>query len=65
MESSPFIPSNPENEIFVKKIGAYTAQASNQVDTSDQCDQIVRFITLWTTIQSLWQQSISPNFLHS
>ena len=33
--------------------------------THDQCDQIGRFIALWTTIQSLWQLSICPNLLHS
>ena len=30
-----------------------------------QCDQIGRFIGLWTTFQSLWQQFICPNVLHS
>ena len=31
----------------------------------DQCDQIGRFIGLWATFQSLWQQLICPNLLHS
>ena len=30
-----------------------------------QCDQIGRFIALRATIQSLWQQLICPNLLHS
>ena len=30
-----------------------------------QCDQIGRFIALFATIQSLWQQLICPNLLHS
>ena len=30
-----------------------------------QCDQIGRFIGLWATFQSLWQQLICPNLLHS
>ena len=33
--------------------------------SSAQCDQIGRFIGLWTTFQSLWQQLICPNLLHS
>ena len=31
----------------------------------NHCDQIGRFIALCATIQSLWQQLISPNLLHS
>ena len=31
----------------------------------DQCDQIGRFIEFWATFQSLWQQIICPNHLHS
>ena len=31
----------------------------------NQCDQIGRFIGLWATFQSLWQQLISPNLLQS
>ena len=31
----------------------------------NQCDQIMKFIGLWATIQSLWQQLISPNLLHT
>ena len=27
----------------------------------DECDQIGRFITLWATFQSLWQQLFCPN----
>ena len=30
-----------------------------------QCDQIGRFFALWATIQSIWQQKICPNLLHS
>ena len=30
-----------------------------------QCNQMGRFFTLWATIQSLWQQLICPNLLHS
>ena len=30
-----------------------------------QCDQIGRYIGLWTTFQSLWQQLICPNLLRS
>ena len=30
-----------------------------------QCDQIGRFFGLWTTFQSLWQQLICANLLHS
>ena len=30
-----------------------------------QCDQIGRFIGPWATLQSLWQQLICPNLLHS
>ena len=30
-----------------------------------QCDQIRRFIGLWATFQSLWQQLICPILLHS
>ena len=30
-----------------------------------QCDQIGRFIGIWATFQSLWQQLICPNLLYS
>ena len=30
-----------------------------------QCDKIGLFIGLWANIQSLWQQVICPNLLHS
>ena len=30
-----------------------------------QCDQIGRYIGLWVTFQSLWQQLACPNILHS
>ena len=30
-----------------------------------QCDQIWRFFGIWATFQSLWQQLICPNILHS
>ena len=30
-----------------------------------QCDRIGQFIGLWATFQSLWQQLICPNLLHS
>ena len=30
-----------------------------------QCDQIWRFIGLWATFQSHWQQLIRPNLSHS
>ena len=33
--------------------------------TYKQCDQIWRFIGLWATFQSLWQQLIWPNISHS
>ena len=38
-----------------------------QSDGSDQeqCDQIGRFIGLWATFHSLWQQLICPNLPHS
>ena len=32
---------------------------------SNQCDQIGRFIGLWATLQSLWQQLICPHLPHS
>ena len=32
--------------------------------TSVQCDQIVRFIALWASFQSLWQQLFYPNHPH-
>ena len=32
---------------------------------TNQCDQIGRFIGLWATFQSLWQQLICPNLSHS
>ena len=32
---------------------------------SNQCDQIGRFIGLWATFQSLWQQLVCPNHPHS
>ena len=30
-----------------------------------QCDQIGRFIGLWAAFQSLWEQFICPNLIHS
>ena len=30
-----------------------------------QCNQIGRFVVLWSTIESLWQQLICPNLSHS
>ena len=35
-----------------------------KVVVSSQCEQIVRFIALWTTFQSLWQQLICPFCTH-
>ena len=32
--------------------------------TLEQCDQIERFIALWATFQSLWQQLFCPNWPH-
>ena len=32
---------------------------------TNHCDQIGRFIALWTTVQSLWQQLVCPNLTHS
>ena len=32
-------------------------------DRLNQCDLIGRFIALWATVQSLWQQLICPNLL--
>ena len=37
----------------------------NLFRTLAQCDQIGRFIRLWATFQSLWQQLICPNLLPS
>ena len=39
--------------------------AKNEFSSSDQCDQIGRFIGLWATFKSLWQQLICPNLPHS
>ena len=36
-----------------------------QWQASHKCDQIGRFIGLWATFQSLWQQLICPNLLYS
>ena len=33
--------------------------------TYTQCDQIERFIGLWATFHSLWQQLVCPNLPHS
>ena len=33
--------------------------------TCNQCDQIWRFIGLWATFKSFWQQLIFPNLSHS
>ena len=33
--------------------------------SSKQCDQIWKFIELWATVQSVWQQLICPNLSHS
>ena len=33
----------------------------NEKDVKDQCDQIGRYIALWGTFQSLWQQLCCPN----
>ena len=40
---------------FVKEVSLYSCQ----------CDQIWRFIGLWATFWSLWQQLICPNLPHS
>ena len=40
-------------------------QGSSDIFTDMQCYQIGRFIRLRATFQSLWQQLISPNLLHS
>ena len=47
--------------VYVNK----TTTTSCLVFWSDQCDQIVRFIASWATIQILWTQLICPNLLHS
>ena len=47
----------PENSIFIKNFWSTLRHA--------QCDQIGRFIGLCATFQSLWQQLICPNLLHS
>ena len=35
-----------------------------RIKTSHGCDQMGRFITLWATFQSMWQQLFCPNCLH-
>ena len=35
------------------------------VCANNQCDQIWRFMGLWATFKSLWQQIIWPNLSHS
>ena len=32
---------------------------------AEQCDQIGRFIGLWSTLLSQWQQLVCPNLPHS
>ena len=36
-----------------------------EIESCRQCDQIGRFIGVWATFQSLWQQLICPNLPHS
>ena len=47
--------------IFFEKSRHYTRQNM----AMEQCDQIGRFIGLWGTFQSLRQQLICPNLIHS
>ena len=47
-----------------KRVSFEQRRVSSKV-THEQCDQIGRFIGLWVTFQSRWQQIICPNLLHS
>ena len=40
-------------------------QSDGNAITDKQRDQIGRFIALWATFQSIWQQYFYPNLLHS
>ena len=47
--------------IVVIDIHALTPPPHFGQQVSNHCDPIGRFIGLWATFQSLWQQSICPN----
>ena len=55
-------------EVIIKNFREKLLPISNLIWTKpplNQCDQIGRFIGLWATFKSLWQQLICPNFPHS
>ena len=47
------------------RYGAIEKRKRKQKEAWDQCDQIWRFIGLWATFKSFWQQLICPNLSHS
>ena len=53
-----------KNQIFTIFLSAISRQSFSSKIASFQCDQIGRFIRLWATFQSLWQQLICPNRPH-
>ena len=51
--------------ILEKKIPELLKIAQQSHTSPDQCDQIWRFIELWVTFKSFWQQLLCPNLSHS
>ena len=50
--------------LFLRQDKKSVTNSASEV-TCHQCDQIGKFIVLWATFQSLWQQLIHPNLPHS
>ena len=54
-----------QRPLHLNFIASFLFRGSSDIFTDMQCYQIGRFIRLRATFQSLWQQLISPNLLHS
>ena len=52
-------------KIVLKQLGNFRPQYQFSTEAPEQSDRIGRFIELWATFQSLWQQLICPNLLNS
>ena len=59
------IQSYPQFSPTVPDLSGYEYFPHERKECFWQCDQIWRFFGIWATFQSLWQQLICPNILHS
>ena len=50
-------------KIVLKQLGNFRPQYQFSTEAPEQCDRIGRFIELWATFQSLWQQLHLPKSL--